>query len=52
MPHMANRLDVFDGRRPTGRGMLRFAGAVLVSLALWALALWGLWLIVERFAPL
>lgn len=52
MQHMANRLDALPGHRPTRRWMLRFAAAIMASLALWALFLWGLLLFVNWTAPL
>lgn len=40
------RMGLALGRRPNTRWMLRFAAAVMLSLALWTLFLWGLTLIV------
>ncbi len=52
MQHMADRLGMAPGRSPTRRWMLRFAAAIMVSLALWALFLWALMRIVDWAAPL
>lgn len=52
MQHMASRLGALPGRRPARRWMLRFAVAIMVSLGLWALFLWGLLLFVNWTAPL
>jgi hypothetical protein len=49
---MASRLGALPGRRPARRWMLRFAVAIMVSLGLWALFLWGLLLFVNWTAPL
>lgn len=48
---MAARLGVIPGRRPTGRWMLRFSAAILASLALWGLFLWGLLLVIDWTGP-
>ena len=51
MQDMAARMGVIPGRRPPGRWMLRLAAAILASLALWFLFLWGLSLIIDWAAP-
>ena len=52
MHQMAERLGVIPGRRPTRRWMVRFAAAIMASVALWALFLWGLLMLVNWTAPL
>ncbi|HQR88268.1 MAG TPA: hypothetical protein PLH31_03180 [Caulobacter sp.] len=52
MHHMADRLGVVPGRRASKGWILRFAAAIMASLALWVLFLWGLLLIVDGIAPL
>lgn len=52
MQHMADRMGLAPDQRPTRRWMLRFAAAIMASLALWALFLWLLVLLLDCTAPL
>ncbi|WP_419254564.1 hypothetical protein ACN2C6_03760 [Caulobacter sp. ErkDOM-YI] len=49
---MADRMGLVPGQRPNRRWMLRFAAAIMASLALWALFLWVLVLFLGWTAPL
>lgn len=51
MQDMAVRMGLAPSRRPTRRWMLRFAAAILASLALWCLFLWGLSLLIDWTGP-
>lgn|GEM_PF-7113107 len=52
MHHVADRLGLIPGRRVSRGWVLRFSAAIMASLALWALLLWGLLLIVDGVASL
>lgn len=52
MHQMADRLGVIPGRRVSRGWILRFSAAILASLALWVLFLWGLLLIIDSIALL
>jgi hypothetical protein len=46
LQHMIVRAGLAPRRAPSLRWILRFAAAIMASLALWALVLWGLALLV------
>lgn len=51
MHDVAGRLGLIPGRRASLGWILRFSAAIMASLALWALVLWGLLLVVAGIAP-
>jgi len=52
MQYMADRMCLAPDQRPTRRWMLRFAAAIMASLALWALFLWVLVPLLDWTGPL